>query len=320
MADSRAARLRPNGSGKSILGSLVLALGSGLRALPIRRGKERLSRWIPLDRLAESGCFHGRTFRGKQSIVWDASTLPDVMTKSMLWNGSYQDDVLACIARAIKPGDQVFDIGAHFGLMSIFASKLVGEHGKVIAFEPSPRNREVLAHHCRLNRSSNVIIEALGLLDRPGEFDFYMTTGHSWNSTFDAAFAQQQTFDRTTVRADTLDNFVERTGLRPALLKIDTEGTELECLLGGIATLRRLRPVLVIEYNSLSQSRPGEDEQRVIRLLQELGYRMFIPQFSFWGNVTGQFEELRGDESLDGKLLNVLCLPESRVDLLKVRT
>jgi len=241
------------------------------------------------------------------------------MTQSMLWNGSYQEDVLACIALAIEPGDQVFDIGAHFGLMSIYSSKLVGAHGKVVAFEPSPRNREVLAHHCRLNRSSNVIIEALGLLDRPGEFDFFMTTGHSWNSTFDAAFAQQQSFDRTTVQADTLDNFVERTGLRPALLKIDTEGTEVECLLGGMNTLRRLRPVLVIEYNALSQSRPGEDKQRVIRLLEELGYRMFVPQFSFWGNVTGRFQELKDDEALDGKLLNVLCLPESRIDLLKLR-
>jgi FkbM family methyltransferase len=235
----------------------------------------------------------------------------------MFWSGSYQDDVLSCLRLAIRPGDVVFDIGAHYGLMAIYASKLVGPMGKVVAFEPSPRNREVLSHHCHLNECHNVTVEALGLLDKPGEFDFYMTTVNSWNSTFDAAFAGQQAHDKTTVRADTLDAYVERTGLRPSLLKIDTEGTEQECLIGGEKTLRTVQPVIVIEYNSLSQARPGHEEKRMLFHLRELGYRMFLPKITFWRRKSRRFVELSTDASLENSLINVLCLPPSRVDLVE---
>src|SRR5688572_16970190 len=99
--------------GKAVQKGCVLAFAACLRALPFKRGKERLTQHIPLDRLANSGCFQGHVFRGKRGILWDASTLPDIMTRCMLWDGSYQDDVLACFSMAIRPGDTVFDIGAH---------------------------------------------------------------------------------------------------------------------------------------------------------------------------------------------------------------
>ncbi len=189
----------------SVRAGLVSALAGVVRALPFERGKVRLTGWIPLDRLAQAGHFEGRVFRGVHGILWDASTLPDIMTRSMFWSGSYQDDVLACFRLAIRPGDVVFDIGAHYGLMTVFASKLAGGAGKVVAFEPSPRNRQVLLHHCQINNCRNVTVEGVGLLDKPGEFDFYMTTRNSWNSSFDASFAGLQSHDKITVSADTLD-------------------------------------------------------------------------------------------------------------------
>jgi FkbM family methyltransferase len=235
----------------------------------------------------------------------------------MFWTGSYQNDVLGCLSLALRPGDVFFDIGAHYGLMTIYASKLVGEGGKVVAFEPSPRNRQVLLRHCDLNHCTNVQVEAIGLLDKPGEFQFYMTEGNSWNSTFDASFAANQAFAETTVRADTLDAYIERTGLRPSLLKIDTEGTEQECLIGGEQSLRNLRPVIVIEYNSLSQARPGLEGTRVLRQLRELGYRMFLPTMSFWQRRVKRFDELDLEANLENALINVLCVPEGRDDLLR---
>jgi FkbM family methyltransferase len=235
----------------------------------------------------------------------------------MFWSGSYQHDVLACLSLAARAGDVVFDIGAHYGLMSIYASKLVGPRGKVVAFEPSPRNRQVLLRHCELNRCDNVHVEGMGLLDKPGEFEFYMATRDSWNSTFDAAFAANQSYDLTTVPADTLDAYVDRTGLQPSLLKVDTEGTEQECLIGGERTLRKRTPVIVIEYNSLSQSRPGHEEKRMLLHLRDLGYRMFIPKITFWRGGIQRFEELTSQTKLENALINVLCLPPSRTDLVE---
>src|SRR5688572_5774053 len=72
----------------TIQAGLVATLAGVVRVLPFERGKVRLTGWIPLDRLAYEGHFRGRLFRGVRGIVWDASTLPDVMTRSMFWSGS----------------------------------------------------------------------------------------------------------------------------------------------------------------------------------------------------------------------------------------
>jgi len=52
----------------------------------------------------------------------------------------------------------------------MLASKKVDRGGRVIAFEPSPREREKLARHLAWNSCGNVRVEetALGETERPG--------------------------------------------------------------------------------------------------------------------------------------------------------
>ncbi|MGB9980275.1 FkbM family methyltransferase [Methanobacterium sp.] len=56
----------------------------------------------------------------------------------------------------IKDGDIVIDCGAYQGTFSILASKLVGERGLVIAFEPDTTNYKKLIHNLKINNISNV--------------------------------------------------------------------------------------------------------------------------------------------------------------------
>ncbi len=67
---------------------------------------------------------------------------------------------------SIKPrrGDSVVDAGANIGSYSLRYSKMVGEDGRVTAFEPDPENRRILRWNVRLNNARNVNVrgEALG--------------------------------------------------------------------------------------------------------------------------------------------------------------
>jgi hypothetical protein len=56
------------------------------------------------------------------------------------WLGTYELKKQEAFEKAVKKGDVVFDIGAHAGFYALLASSLVGESGKVFAFEPLPRN------------------------------------------------------------------------------------------------------------------------------------------------------------------------------------
>ena len=57
----------------------------------------------------------------------------------------------------IKPGMRVLDLGANIGFYTVLFSKLVGENGKVFAFEPDPKNFKYLEGN--IKTLHNVIVE-----------------------------------------------------------------------------------------------------------------------------------------------------------------
>lgn len=61
-------------------------------------------------------------------------------SKHGCWLGSYEYHKRRLFEQLIRPGDTVFDIGAHVGFYTLLASILTGPAGRVFAFEPLPRN------------------------------------------------------------------------------------------------------------------------------------------------------------------------------------
>ena len=58
----------------------------------------------------------------------------------------------------VHRGNTVFDIGANVGYYTLLASRLVGDKGLVVAFEPAVRNLSYLYRHVSLNCATNVMI------------------------------------------------------------------------------------------------------------------------------------------------------------------
>jgi hypothetical protein len=68
----------------------------------------------------------------------------------------------------------------------------------------------------------------------------------------------------------TLDDYVTKYDLSPALLKIDVEGNELALFRGGADTLRRLRPKILVEIEARHVGR--DQAEQTFRFLTDLGY------------------------------------------------
>src|SRR5215813_2618674 len=52
--------------------------------------------------------------------------------------GTNELPVQEVLAKWLSPGGVFYDVGANAGFFSLIASRLVGERGRVVAFEPSP--------------------------------------------------------------------------------------------------------------------------------------------------------------------------------------
>src|SRR5690348_14247261 len=88
------------------------------------------------------------------------------------WIGVYERRKQAELARVLRPGTCFLDVGAHAGLYTLLAARLVGPTGSVVAIEPLPSNVRILRRHLELNRLHNVtVIEAAaGAKAGPGRF------------------------------------------------------------------------------------------------------------------------------------------------------
>ena len=77
------------------------------------------------------------------------------------WLGSYKLSKQKKLMEVLKEGSVFFDLGAHVGFFTLLASHLVGDQGRVVAFEPNPENIKYLNKHIEWNQRKNVtVIEA----------------------------------------------------------------------------------------------------------------------------------------------------------------
>lgn len=154
------------------------------------------------------------------------------------------DEVVDFIPRA---GWTVLDIGANIG---IFAIQQAQRGARIHAFEPNPDCFRRLAKAVAANKlEGKISIYNLAVAASPGSGTMIVpdgfTPGGSIVSVEDAALSEGPVFPVTS-----LDHFIPTSGIsRIDLLKIDTEGAEVEILRGSTQTLTVVDRI-VLEYHS----------------------------------------------------------------------
>ncbi|HEX5179675.1 MAG TPA: FkbM family methyltransferase [Gemmatimonadaceae bacterium] len=155
------------------------------------------------------------------------------------WLGSYEYAKQRLFARRVHVGDVVFDVGANVGFYTLLAAARVGETGRVIAFEPLPKNVQRIHQHLRLNRLENVQVMEAAVGARSGTARFQP---HASN-----AMGKVSANGIVGVELVSLDVLTDSKSIPdPTLIKIDVEGAELDVLKGAARTLDRARPAILL--------------------------------------------------------------------------
>ena len=163
--------------------------------------------------------------------------------------GRWEPEVWAAISSGLSPGAVFFDVGAHTAYDSLKASRVVGDQGRVVAFEPNPNTLSALRSNIAASRSQNVIVQPIACTDVEQMLALFDSTpgGNSSSSSLSEANAGERS-PSDTVKGRPIDAVVAETGLtRLDVLKADVEGAELLVLRGATETLRRFHPKLILE-------------------------------------------------------------------------
>ncbi|MDA8016081.1 MAG: FkbM family methyltransferase, partial [Thermoanaerobaculia bacterium] len=158
--------------------------------------------------------------------------------------GIYELPVQDALARFVRPGCVVYDVGGHRGFFALLLARLVGPQGRVFVFEPLEENRLDAEDATRRNGfSATVEILPAAVGGEEGEAELFVG-----EATTVATLVTKAGGTARRVPQTTLDAFARR-HTQPSVLKIDVEGYEAEVLIGATEVLATARPLLVVEVH-----------------------------------------------------------------------
>ncbi|MGH6684000.1 MAG: FkbM family methyltransferase, partial [Pseudolabrys sp.] len=165
-------------------------------------------------------------------------------------DGEVDPNEFSFLAQALKPGMTVIDAGANEGIYSIFCRSKVGAQGRVVAIEPSTRERIQIERNKSLNGFTDIDVLPVALSERTGNAILRLAEdGHAGHNTlghFAASWVHAK--GEEMVPSATLDGIVLGDGFgRVDFIKLDIEGAELKALRGAEGLLRRDHPALLME-------------------------------------------------------------------------
>lgn len=215
----------------------------------------------------------------RSGITWSLD-LNEGIDFSIWLLGAFERRTLAAYTQLVAPGSIVFDIGANIGAHTLPLARLVGPSGVVHAFEPVAWALGKLKASLALNRQllPRVIAHQALLSDREG-VAVPSAIYASWplKATPDTHPTLRACARPTDgARSTTLDAVAAETGLeRLDLIKLDVDGGECQVLRGGMKTIRRFHPALIVELSSYVLEEAGDSLDGLLDLLEQAGYDLF---------------------------------------------
>jgi len=201
----------------------------------------------------------------------------------LLGGRSYEERFSALMLNTVRQGDCVWDIGANIGLYATQFADRVGALGHVVCFEPSPGNASRLV--AATTGMANVTILQVALGATQGRMSFFQGTdvlGATSRVSNDGERQPDGVIEVNVVRGDDYGAIVGSI-TPPTVLKIDTEGFELEVLRGLQDTIKKacVRAIFVeVHFGLLEERGQSDAPAKIEAMLGCAGFRCEWPDMS----------------------------------------
>ncbi len=242
--------------GNDLLARLFLRYVSplaGLRNLPI---VGPCLRWASAKAVSRDSATWVQVQHGYAAGLW---LRLNPRTGRSIYEGRGEPDVQRALQEQLRPGMNFYDVGANLGFFSLLAARLVGQNGRVTAFEADPEIAARLREHIARNNFSWVTVEEKAVWSEHRTASFARS---------DPAVSPDRGLGHVVPAAGTGTIEVEAVSLddytssfpAPDFLKCDVEGAEVEVFRGARRLLKEKRPGILCEMHSEENRRILVDE------------------------------------------------------------
>jgi FkbM family methyltransferase len=206
------------------------------------------------------------------------------------------------LARWLKRGMNVIDIGANLGVYSLPAARMVGPAGQVYAYEPASGTRRMLEASKKKNRAINLNIIPAALSNGERDGQLFLGASSELNTL-------EGTGDGEAIKITSLDaEQAARNWGKIDFVKIDAEGEEMRILQGAKSFFAQQSPLVMFEVKA------GE------RINEELREAFIALGFNLYRQLGGAvvLVPVTSNEAMDGYEINLFAVrPEQAAALAK---
>lgn len=223
----------------------------------------------------------------------------------------FYDYEIELLPLAIRPGENVVDIGANFGMYIHHLSEAVGPSGKIYAYEPIPFTFGVLRKVVGKLGVTNAILINKGLSDQAGTVTFsaplqasgqisagvvHLGTRNDDHPGKDTQVRWQAT---TPIKAEvtTMDETLKDVD-RLSFIKADIEGAEVLAFRGAQHVIDTHLPTVLTEINPWYLEGFGFGVADLTGPFRRRGYHIFS-----WDHETRKLREVRDEDIVEANYL-----------------
>ena len=230
--------------------------------------------------------------------------------QSYIISHSWEELTTEVFQKVVKEGDTVVDLGANIGYFTLLAARIVGNKGKVYAFEPEPLNYSLLTKNIDLNGYENVVAVQKAISDATGKVRFFLDKKDTGAHTM---YQHGTGGEFIEVESTTLDDFFADKGQTINVIKMDVEGAEMAALSGMDRTIKENKNLkMFVEFYFPGIKHAGHSPQEFVRKLLE-DYRFSILAIGEYTKGRNYIEINNFDELME------LCKGERTANLLLER-
>lgn len=215
----------------------------------------------------------------RHGINWEVD-LDEGIDFAIYLLGRFENSTYDAYARTLKSGAIVIDIGANIGAHTLPLANLIGDSGKVYAFEPTQSAFKKLSRNLELNPElQKRVVAVQAMVVSSPSFELPESIYASWPLHYNEEAHKLHlgvACSTDGALSLTLDQIVQKFALTKIdLIKLDVDGFELEVLRGASECLEKIHPPILMELAPYTMEEKGYDASEAIQILTKFNYKFY---------------------------------------------
>lgn len=201
----------------------------------------------------------------------------DVIAPEILAYGFHEKYETELLKKIVKPSMIFVDIGANIGYYSLVAAQLVGQSGKVYAFEPDPINYHLLLSNIETNHFRNIVPIQKAVSNQADSVKLFLDRGNFGAHTLSESNIQTERRGFVEVEAITLDAFFKAEGNSTVdFIKMDVQGSEGRVIEKAHDILKRNNLKILMEFWPRGLRNMGTEPAELLKKLHNYGFSITL--------------------------------------------